>query len=109
MLDTIPQRQRSAGRKHLVLLGAGISHLHLLARLVQEAKKIHIGAPCADENRALKGMLGPIVCRAQVSRGEGDQTTASALQMCDSCALEEKKREKKKKKTGSSCVVFSVS
>ena len=36
MLDSIPQRQRSAGRKHLVLLGAGISHLHLLARLARQ-------------------------------------------------------------------------
>jgi hypothetical protein len=69
-----------------------------LARLVEEANKIHIGAPCDDANKPLKGilasifqliffylifpvfagMLGPIVCKQQYDRVMSHVQTAVA-------------------------------
>ena len=47
-----------------LLLQEGIA-ARVLARLVEETQKIHIGEPCAAENMARTGMLGPVVSKQQ--------------------------------------------
>jgi betaine-aldehyde dehydrogenase len=59
----------------------------LVSSLAEEAAKIHIGAPTAEENLYRKGMLGPVVSRQQYERvmahiegalAEGAQVIAGA-------------------------------